>query len=210
MKKLILPLLLLVAFGMLAAVESDPSEVVGYVKYPCVAGLNHLGLPMEQGYAWASEFADDFPGMMDAMSYWDAATQSWVSAIDLGYWDGDFAIAAGSVLMVNATGAFNAFSIGDLPATNASYALLLGLNDIMIPLNRSDITWAGTAGTEIGVVDALSYWDNATQSWVSCIDLGYWDGDFPVTIGFPMQVNAYATATWPVRGAVSPLGTRNK
>lgn len=32
MKKLILPLLLLVAFGMLAAVESDPSEVVGYFK----------------------------------------------------------------------------------------------------------------------------------------------------------------------------------
>ncbi len=32
MKKLILPLLLLIAFGMLAAVESDPSEVVGYFK----------------------------------------------------------------------------------------------------------------------------------------------------------------------------------
>ncbi len=32
MKKLILPLLLLVAFGMLAAVESDPSDVVGYFK----------------------------------------------------------------------------------------------------------------------------------------------------------------------------------
>jgi len=32
MKKLILPLLLLVAIGMLAAVESDPSNIVGYFK----------------------------------------------------------------------------------------------------------------------------------------------------------------------------------
>ncbi|MDD3234859.1 MAG: hypothetical protein PHH43_00850 [Candidatus Cloacimonetes bacterium] len=32
MKKFILPLLLLLAIGMLAAVESDPSDVVGYIK----------------------------------------------------------------------------------------------------------------------------------------------------------------------------------
>jgi hypothetical protein len=209
MKKLILPLLLLVAFGMLAAVESDPSEVVGYVKYPCVTGLNHIALPMDQSLAWASDWAANYPGMMDAMSYWDNASQSWVSAVDLGYWEGDFAVAPGSIMMISALSAFDGYSIGGLPATNASYTMVAGLNDIMVPLNRSDIAWAGTAGDEIGVLDAMSYWDAATQSWVSAVYLGYWEGDFAVTIGDPMQVNALSGTTWPVRSA-STFGTRNK
>lgn len=210
MKKLILPLLLLVAFGMLAAVESDPSEVVGYVKYPCIAGLNHIALPMDQGLTMASDWANNYPGMMDAMSYWDAVSQSWVSAFDLGYWEGDFAVAPGSVMLISAMAPFDGFSIGALPATNASYNLLIGLNDMMIPLNRSDITMAGTMGDEVAVLDAISYWDATTQSWVSAFNLGYWEGDFPVTIGFPVQVNALDVATWPVRAATTTFGTRNK
>lgn len=210
MKKFILPLLLLLAIGMLAAVESDPSAVVGYVKYPCLVGNNHIALPMDQAYAMASNFADNYPGNMDAMSYWDAATQSWMTAFDLGYWEGDFAVQPGSIMMVNALTAFDAYSIGSLPAANASYSMLIGLNDIMIPLNRSDLAMAGDAGTEIGGLDAMSYWDAATQSWMTAFDLGYWEGDFPVSIGFPMQVNALSASTWPVRASSSTLGTRNK
>jgi hypothetical protein len=210
MKKLILPLLLLVAFGMLVAVESDPSEVVGYVKYPCVAGLNHVALPMEQGLMTAGEWADINYGMMDALSYWDGPSQSWITAVDLGYWEGDFAVAPGSVMLISALAPFDGFSIGDLPATNASYTLVAGLNDIMIPLNRADIVWAGTAGDEIAVLDAMSYWDNTTQSWVTAVYLGYWEGDFAVTIGYPMQVNSLDAATWPVRAATTTFGTRSK
>lgn len=210
MKKLILPLLLLVAFGMLVAVESDPSAVVGYVKYPCITGLNHIALPMEQGLTMAGDWANLYPGSMDALSYWDAVTQSWVTAVDLGYWEGDFAVAPGSVMLISAIGPFDGFSIGALPATNATYSMIAGLNDIMVPLNRADITMAGTAGDEIAVLDAMSYWDAVTQSWVSAFNLGYWEGDFAVTIGFPMQVNALSAATWPVRAAATTFGTRSK
>jgi hypothetical protein len=210
MKKLILPLLLLVAFGMLAAVESAPSAIVGYVKYPCVVGYTHIALPMDQNYAWASDFANDYLGMMDAMSYWDASTQTWMSAVDLGYWEGDFAIQPGSVMMVSAVSAFNAYSIGNLPATNASYSIVVGLNDIMVPLNRSDLLMAGDIGTESGVMDALNYWDAPSQTWMSAVDLGYWEGDFPVTIGFPIQVSALSAATWPSRAANTTFGSRSK
>ena len=48
MKKLILPLLLLVAFGMLVAVESDPSEVVGYFKKTIGEGVYQaIALPFD-------------------------------------------------------------------------------------------------------------------------------------------------------------------
>jgi len=207
MKKFILPLLLLLAVGMLAAVESAPSAVVGYVKYDCVAGLNLVALPLDAGYTMVSEFADQYPGTMDALSYWDNTTQSWVSAVDWGYWEGDFAVTPGAVLMLSVLSPFSAYSIGDLPAANASYTLLTGLNTVMVPLNRSDIAMAGDIGTEIGTLDAISNWDNATQSWVSAVDWGYWEGDFPVSIGFPLMVSSLSDGAWPVRSAQGILRT---
>jgi len=205
MKKLIIPLLFIFAFSILAAVESEPSEVVGYVKYPCVVGLNHIALPMDQGLTMASDFAALYPDMLDTMNYWDAASQSWIAAVNLGYWEGDFPIHPGSVMMIYALSPFNAYSIGNMPATNATYNLLTGLNDIMIPLNRSDITMAGQVGDEIQVLDALSYWDNINQGWIATINLGYWEGDFPVSIGFPLQVYALSPVTWPSRTISSPV-----
>jgi hypothetical protein len=107
--------------------------------------------------------------------------------------------------MIASLANFTAYSIGNMPATNATYNLLVGLNDIMIPLNRSDITMAGQVGDEIQVVDAMSYWDNTTQSWVSALNLGYWEGDFPVHIGFPIQLAALSQTTWPSRASLTPI-----
>lgn len=204
MKKFILPLLVLLFVGSLFAVESDPSEVVGYVKYDCVAGLNHIALPMDQGYAMVSEFGDAYMGNMDTMSYWDALSQEWVSAFDLGYWEGDFPVQTGSVLMVYALSPFNVYSMGQLPAANATYSLESGLNDIMVPLNRSDITMAGQIGDEIGLLDAINSWDATGQEWVAAFNLGYWEGDFEVSIGEPVQVYSFGEATWPSRSAQTP------
>lgn len=210
MKKFILPLLLILAVGILAAVESAPSEVVGYVKYDCVAGLNHIALPMDSGYAMVSDFAANYAGYMDTISYWDSASQSWISAYDLGYWEGDFTVQPGTVLMAYALSPFAAYSIGDLPAQNASYSYVAGLNDVMIPLNRSDIAMAGTMGDEIGSLDTINKWDSASQSWIAAFNLGYWEGDFPVTIGAPLQVYSLSAGTWPTRSASTILKTRNK
>lgn len=211
MKKLILPLLLLVAFGMLAAVESAPSEVVGYVKYPCVTGLNLVALPMDQGYAMVSEFADDYMGNFDTLNYWDNTVQGWVAAFDIGYWEGDFPISEGSVIYLNALSNVDVYSIGDMPATNASYSLVSGLNTMMVPLNYGAMTMASDVATAIGTLDTMNYWDNAVQGWVAAFDIGYWEGDFPVSIGFPMYVNSLSATTWPVRASSNPVfGSRGK
>lgn len=213
MKKLILPLLLLVAFGMLAAVESDPSAVVGYVKYPNFLGNNLIALPMDQAYTLQTELADDYPGMMDAMSYWDSSItpQGWVTASDLGgFWDLEFAINTETVLMVNATAAFNLFSIGDLPAVNAAFDLVPGNNTLFVPLNRSDLSNSDLLGASIGIIDAQSYWDASItpQGWVTASDLGgFWDLTFNTPIGFPLMVNSLGTATWPARGFTPALST---
>lgn len=201
MKKVLLPILLLMAISFMFAVESAPSEIVGYVKYPCVTvagGLNFIAIPMESGYLYASDLANAFPGMMDALSYWDAATQTWVAAVDGGgYFDGDYEVAPGMPIMINALADFNFYSMGSLPATRYSYDLLAGLNAIMVPLSRSDLLLAGDVGYAIGPIDAVSNWDAATQTWVAAVEAGgFWDGDYSVTIGMPLMVNALEDVTW--------------
>jgi len=201
MKKIILPLLLILTVGMLAAVESEPSAIVGYVKYDCVTGLNFIALPMNTGYTMASDLANAYPGMMDAMNYWDATNQQWIGAYDLGYWEGDFPISSGSVMMINALSASPIYSIGNLPSQNTQYSLILQLNTLMIPLNKSNLTMASELADDIiltgGSLDAMNYWDATNQQWVGAYDLGYWEGDFQVSIGMPLMVNSLATVVWP-------------
>ena len=203
MKKLILPLLLLVAFGMLAAVESDPSAIVGYVKYPCVAGYNTIALAMEQGYTMASEVGDAIPAT--TVGTWDPAAEVWntIDAFPWGGWDGtDFAVAAGDPLLINIDAATDFYSIGDLPAP-ATYSLVAGYNTIMVPLNKSALNMASLVGDDIPATTVGS-WDPATEVWVTidAFPWGGWDGtDFATTIGMPLLVNVDAASTWPARAA---------
>lgn len=93
MKKLILPLLLLVAIGMLAAVESDPSDVVGYFKKSIASdGWEAFSIP----FAYASQAPDDVLGTQFAdgdvlqdiltgdVSYYYGAWFGSVASIDYG------------------------------------------------------------------------------------------------------------------------------
>ena len=203
MKKLIIPLLFIFAFSILAAVESEPSEIVGYVKYPCVEGLNFVALPMEQGYTSVSQIGNTYPYLIDAISYWDASSQSWVESVyylDWDVWDPDYSVTINLPLMVHCLNNFNFYSIGDLPTINAQYSLLPGLNTIMIPLNKSNLTQASILGTNIGTVDAVSEWIASTQSWNDSVyyqDWEIWDPDYDVAIGMPLMVHSISSTIWP-------------
>jgi len=213
MKKIILPLLLILSIGMLAAVESAPSEVVGYVKYDMVIGNNLIAIPMENPYAMASDLGMSFAGNVDQISYWDQTSQAWVTATDIGgFWDGDYALSSGSVLLVYSYAPTTFYSIGDMPATNASYTLVTGNNTLMIPLNKSILAMASDLGAELvaGSVDQISYWDQANQAFSTATDIGgFWDGDYAISIGMPLMVYSYAPITWPTRSAgVLPLSSK--
>ena len=212
MKKLILPLLLLLTISILAAVESDPSAVVGYVKYDLVAGNNLVALPMECEWDWASELGDTFEGNVDQVYYWDAANQWFVGAVELGgFWDGDFAIDTNHVLMVYSYVPAALYSLGNLPDP-ATFSLVAGNNTLMVPLNRSDLSWASEFGDEMaaGSVDQVYYWDTANQWFVGAVELGgFWDGDYEIDIAMPLMAYSYDPITWPSRGLqASPINSK--
>jgi len=198
MKKILLPLLLILAVGLLAAVESEPSEVVGYVKYDCLEGLNLIALPMNQGFVNASEV-----GILlgsDAVSKFDATLQDWVSTYDdgSGSWAEDFPVGNGSVLMVYIYAPTSFYSIGSLYDANASYNFFEGLNTAMIPLNQTSLTLGSLVGVSMGS-DAVSRFDATLQDWVSTYDdgSGNWAEDFPLSIGSPFMAYSYLPQVWP-------------
>jgi hypothetical protein len=200
MKKFILPLLLILTVGMLAAVESEPSEVVGYVKYECLEGLNLIALPMNQGFANASDVGIALGS--DTVSRFDASLQDWVSTYDdgTGIWPDDFSVSNGSVLMVYIYAPTSFYSIGSLYNTNASYNLLEGLNTAMIPLDQLSLTSGSLAGISMGS-DTVSRFDPTLQDWVSTYDdgSGIWPDDFPLSIGSPFMAYSYNNQVWPAQ-----------
>ena len=199
MKKVILPLLLILAFSFLVAVESDPSAVVGYVRYDLVAGLNYVALPMDQGFTSAAAFGDYAGATL--VQKWDPVAAIWNPTISLlapNWWDDDFAVGPGDALLISVADAGPLYSIGDLPAP-ATYSMVAGLNSIMIPLNRSDLTMASAAGTDMGAT-LVQMWDPVAAIWnptISELAPEWWDDDFAISIGLPLLVSVGADTTWP-------------
>ena len=112
----------------------------------------------------------------------------------------DFDVVIGMPLMVSCLNNFNYYSIGDLPTINAQYSLIPGLNAIMIPLNKSNLTQASMVGTNIGTLEAVSEWIASTQSWNASVyypELEMWDPDFDVVIGMPLMVSSLSSTIWP-------------
>ncbi len=193
--------MLLLLVGALSAVESDPSAVVGYVKYDLLAGYNTIAVPMEQGYALASQVGDAIGAT--AVLHFNASTQEWegISAFPWGGWDSDFAVPNGQALWVSLDAAGSFYSIGDLPATEPTYALLAGYNMIMVPLNRSDLTGAALVGDSVGAT-AVLHFNASTQEWesISAFPWGGWDSDFATSIGNPLWVSTDNAGNWPSTG----------
>lgn len=204
MKKLLFVLLVLLAFGLLTAVESDPSATVGYVKYPSVVGLNFAAMPMDDGMTWTSEVGTYMGPLdeIDTINLWSPA-QYWDASINYGggFWDPDLPVGPGSVMLYSSSYVFDYYSIGAMPAANAQYSIIPGLNTIMLPLNKSSLSYTSFVGVDIGPsdeIDTINLWNQA-QYWDASINYGggFWDPDLPVTIGTPMLISSSATITWP-------------
>jgi hypothetical protein len=203
MKRFILPLLILLFVGSLFAVESAPSEVVGYVKYDLVAGNNTIALPMDQPYAMAGDVGNAIGA--SAVGYYNTATQLWTIANKnfLGNWIGNFAVSNGQALWVTIAEATTFYSIGDLPDTEPVYNLVSGNNTVMVPLSSSDLSTSALVGNSITGASAVGYYNSTTQLWTISNKnfLGNWIGSFDTTIGSPLWITTNTAGTWP--GAAS-------
>jgi len=219
MKKLVLPLLLLLGISMLLAqAVSEPSEVVGYVKYDCVVGNNFVALPMSGGPTLVSELGAVFGTGEDinTIMIYDTSAQDWNACVNYGggYWEPDLDLEEGSVVFLNTTAAGALYSIGSLPVVNATYSIVTGNNTVMVPLNNSNLTLVSEVGATVGSgedVNTIMLYDTTAQDWNACVNYGggYWEPDLDVAIGMPLFLNSIVDTPWPSRGLQSSPSRSN-
>jgi len=206
MKKVLLPLLILAAFSMLIAVESAPSAIVGYVKYPCVVGDNLIALPMDPGTTMTSSVVGLAYPLLNSMATWSPG-QFWDAsqAYDDGnggfVWDPDYEYTTGTGLFVNTSTDFNFYSMGTVPASPV-YPLVVGDNLVTVPLNRSDLTDTGLIGATSTNFNSIALWDagqfwNASQAYDDGEGGFVWDPLLTTAIGTPFMVNSITDFSWP-------------
>lgn len=214
MKKISLCVVVLMVFGaMLIAQESEPSDIVGYVAYESIQGVegrnnNIIALPMEADWEDASDMGNDYQ-QMDAIYYWDAEGQGWTGAVKPeDTWLDDFALTYGHAYMFNMPDpaeTFNFYSVGKI-VEDLQFDLILGAegrnnNVIMVPLDRSDLEMASDIGQDIGVANTVYSWEADGQAWDSSfLQEGQWLDDFEIHIGMPLMVNITEPTQWPDAG----------
>jgi len=200
MKKILIFAIMLVLIGSMVALESEPSEVVGYVKYSCVIGSNLIALPMDAGYTTSATVGDDVTDA-DQMAYWNADSQGWISSGKnfLGNWLSPFTVDDGMALMARVTSDSDFFVAGAMYETEPTYSIVVGSNTIMVPLSKTELTTSALVGDDMVNVDQMTYWNSDSQGWISSGKnfLGNWLSPFSTDIAMPMMTRATEAFTWP-------------
>ncbi len=185
MKRVILPLLVLFGISMLFALESEPSDVVGYIQYT-VATNNYgfVALPFGTTMVDASDLATDMGTDISSISYWDNGWHQWLVG-NPGVFD---VYADHSYLVKNANVSSPVtWYIEGTVGTPASFDIVGGnFTQIMLPLDCSDLNLASLLAADIGPdVTSISAWNGGWQQYI----VGN-PGDFSVEIGQGILINS--------------------
>jgi len=205
MKKMLL-LFTVLLIGSLCAVESEPSDVVGVVKFECLANSNgnnnFIAMCLNDSYSTASELGTAYPSIT-SIRQWNPTTQTWIASDNYGggFWYPDNTLNPNEPLYVAVNTSTNIYIVGSLNES-PSYNLVSNsngnLNAIMLPLD-SAFTLSSQLGNDIGVCTSVRSWNKTTQAWDSCDNFGgnFWYPDNPVTAGNPYYVSVTSNITWP-------------
>lgn len=218
MKRVLFVFAMICVLGSLIALESAPSEVVGYVKYECVTGLSFIALPLDTGYSTSAELGNAISNA-NQISKWDAAGQEWYSSGKnmFNQWTNIFDLEPGMAIMVKTTSDVSFYVTGGLYDVNPIYTIQYvadggNLNAVMIPLDRSDLTTSQLVGADMVEVNQISYWNETDKEWESSGKnmFNQWTNGFDTTIGMPLMIKSTAAFTWPGSSDKTTNRSKNK
>jgi hypothetical protein len=181
MKKLLVLALLIASVTFIFAVESDYSDVVGYVKYELNStDFNMIAIPMDTGITTAAELAAAISPEVTSITKWDGGWAQYSTSSPATSFD----VFPGESFLVYLGGetSVDFYCAGTLP-NQANYDFTSSdFNQIMLPLNRSDITTAAELAASIGAgVTSITTWDGgwvqySTSSPATSFDINLGDG----------------------------------
>jgi hypothetical protein len=213
MKKLIVSMMLIASMAAAFAAESAPSSTVGYVKYglqkpaSLSTGLNMIALPFDEGYTTSQQLGVAITSC-NQVNRFDVPTQAWIASAKPPFgttWSNVFTTAAGNAYHINVTANSEFVSDGAL-VTHPAYNLVkpvdktTGLNLIMQPLTKSNLTTSQQLGVDIPSCNQVNTYLPATQAWVASSKPPFgttWSNVFTTEIANGYNVNVTANSTWP-------------
>jgi hypothetical protein len=204
MKKMIVSLMLIISMFAFAA-ESAPSATVGYVKYSNIvtAGtdLNNIAIPVTNGWTSSSNI-DPSSLYYNSIQKWNPVTQTNMISSRAGIlWLTPFAIGPGDNLTLNAKVNHDLIvngTVNDINPYNLIVTATTDLNDIMVPLTKSNLTTSTLLGNDIALCNSVQKWNNTTQTTTISSKAGIlWLTPFATAIADPLRVNMTGAKTWP-------------
>jgi len=194
---------------LLLALESEPSEVVGYVKYECVSNINgdynFIALPLNAEYTTASELGADYP-FISAIRQWDPTSQSWVASDNYGsgFWFPDNTINPNEAILVSISDSSADIFIAGTLNSAAEYVFVNNSNGdynaMMLPFEESSLTTSTALGEDIPNCTSIRKWEPVAQEWIASDNYGggFWFPEFPVDTATAYFVTVDVGSTWPI------------
>ena len=182
--------------------EGDPSESCGEYDYSLDLSsntdFNTVGFPLEVPVITsASDLMAAIPGC-NGVARWDADNQGFEQYIP-DYNLNNFAIESGQVCFVNVSADTVWTITGRIVSPN--YTLTTGptssFNQILLPLDRTDLQDASDLCADIPNCDAVAQWDASDQGYSDQYDPGVPGSDFAIEPGRAYMVNVTASVSWP-------------
>ena len=167
MKKTILAFLLILSISALMALESAPSETVGFVKYIVKAGdYSMVSLPLDSGMTLASELATSIGADITSVAFYSGGWTQYLTSQPTS----DFSISDGNTYFVFNGGVsdIDFYTYGGL-ITDPSYDIAASdYTLILLPFNCSDLTLASELATDIGPdVTSIAYYDSGWTQYLT-------------------------------------------
>ena len=196
-KNKILLILTLIVPLFLCAIESDPSEVVGFVKFDLSSngssGYNVFTTPFQINNGTNISSIYNNITNCEALSFWSPDSQMWKS-YDAQPWTPDWAVESAGTYMCHVS-AGSTFYVYGKPVQNPSYDLKTGKNLIMLPFEQSSITDCAQLMNAIPGCTSVMYYDQTSQDWV---EYSGTETVWNVTTGMGYVVTVSSDTVWPV------------
>ncbi len=182
-------------------VVSAASNTVGKIDYRLVKpGWSVITIPLNLGdIDTADEVATEIGGVT-RLQYWNAATQSWVTRDYVNGTGPDFPVPTGFVLRVEGDASLPGVItwVGDVPAAGSVVNnLVVGTNQLIIPLDVTYLTDAASLADDIGNLMWVRQWNAARQRFQTYFVSTGSGFNFVVVSGNGYYVASSVSAVWP-------------
>ncbi len=207
MKKLLIFTMMLVLIGSMVALESEPSEVVGYVKISAPSNFDTaLALPLEvDGLMTSVVYADGAgvpyitggtnPNASDQIQELGTGATAWYHT-GMSQWMGDFAVdvtkanlakirSTNPAIDIYICGKVDNTTVVNYAAIPANFDTELGFReaDSSVMVSNIGLLTAGfTGGTNPNASDQIQELGTGTTAWYHT-GMSQWMGDFALTPG---------------------------